>query len=124
MVVDDLRGIRVTLSKLIEKMGHQVRTASDGSEALKLLEEYRPEILISDISMPVMDGYELAANVRERYGNSIVLIAMTGYGAPSDVQRAIDGGFDFHMTKPPNVHLLKELFQSLELQSSQIGDAV
>ncbi len=114
LIVDDLRGIRLTLSKLIERMGHQVEAATDGQHALQLINTFHPDIVFSDISMPGMDGYELAKRIRAEYGNAIHLVAMTGYGSPGDRQRAIEHGFHGHMTKPPNSMLIKSYLKNLQ----------
>ncbi len=116
LIVDDLRGIRLTLRKLIERMGHVVETASDGQQALEAIQAFQPDIVFSDISMPGMDGHELASRIREKYGNSIHLVAMTGYGSPGDRQRAIEHGFHGHMTKPPNAAIIKSYLKTLRGQ--------
>jgi PAS domain S-box-containing protein len=121
LVVDDLRGIRITMSTLIERLGHQVMVAGDGASAFELIDSFQPEVIFSDISMPIMDGFELASKVRSKYGSNIFLVAMTGFGAPGDRQRAVDNGFDIHMTKPPDINSLRKFFRTLALQSNEIG---
>ncbi len=113
LVVDDLRAITVTLSRLLERMGHQVISANEGSAALEMIDDFQPDVIFSDISMPEMDGYELAAEIRKRHGQSIRLVALTGYGMQSDQERASIAGFDHHMVKPPDVQTLKQFLDSL-----------
>ena len=113
LVVDDLPAITMTVGRLLEKMGHRVRTASGGSEALKLIKESEPQVVFSDISMPEMTGYELARHIRDAFGNEIILVAMTGFGMQADRERALNTGFDHHMVKPPDVRVLRRLFTKL-----------
>ena len=113
LVVDDLRAITVTVGRLLEKMGHRVRTASSGAEALILIGESEPQIVFSDISMPEMTGYELARHIRDAVGDEITLVAMTGFGMQADRERALNTGFDHHMVKPPDVRMLRRLFAQL-----------
>ena len=113
LVVDDLRAITVTVGRLLEKMGHRVRTASSGAEALILIGESVPQIVFSDISMPEMTGYELARHIRDTVGEEITLVAMTGFGMQADRERALSTGFDHHMVKPPDARVLRRLFATL-----------
>ena len=113
LVVDDLRAITVTVGRLLEKMGHRVRTASSGAEALTLIGESVPQIVFSDISMPEMTGYELARHIRDTVGEEITLVAMTGFGMQADRERALSTGFNHHMVKPPDARVLRRLFATL-----------
>jgi len=114
LVVDDTRAAVYMLGKLLETMGQKVTTASDGPAALEIIRNEQPEIVISDIGMPLMDGYELARRIRlEAGGEGPVLVALTGYGQDSDRQRAKAAGFDHHLTKPVSLDDLHELFSSL-----------
>ena len=113
LVVDDLRAITVTVGRLLEKMGHHVRTASSGAEALALIAESEPQVVLSDISMPEMTGYELARHIRDAVGDEITLVAMTGFGMQADRERALSTGFDHHMVKPPDVRELRRLLAKL-----------
>jgi CheY-like chemotaxis protein len=95
-------------------MGQQVWTVHDGTAALEQVGRERPDIIISDIAMPHMDGYELARRLRQdpkRAG--IVLVALTGYGQDGDRQRAQDAGFDHHLVKPVSLEALRGLLASL-----------
>jgi len=81
-----------------------VRQAADGLEGLAAAEEFRPDVILLDIAMPKLDGYEVARRLRkEPWGEHMVLIAVTGWGKDSDKLRAADAGFDFHLTKPVDV---------------------
>lgn len=71
--------------------------------------DQRPEIIFVDIGLPGMDGYEVARSIRERFGDSIVLIALTGYGQQEELLRTFDAGFDHHLTKPVDPDALYSL---------------
>jgi CheY-like chemotaxis protein len=99
IVVDDNRDAADMLADLLGAHGFPVRTAYSGTEALEVMGEYHPRIGILDIGLPDMVGYDVAAAVRQLY-NDVMLVAVTGWGAEHDVERAFAAGFDFHITKP------------------------
>jgi PAS domain S-box-containing protein len=114
LVVDDARDSVFILSKMLELMGHQVRTTRDATAALEMVGSYRPEIVLSDISMPGMDGYELARRIRQQpHTQGMILVALTGFGQESDRQRAADAGFDYHLVKPVSLTDLRNLAATL-----------
>jgi len=114
LVVDDMRAMRIVTEQLLVKLGHTVQVAENGKLALEMLESYKPDVVFSDISMPGMGGHELARRIRERADlNSVYLVAMTGYGQPSDREMAFSAGFDRHLTKPVALERLRELFDEL-----------
>jgi PAS domain S-box-containing protein len=125
LVVDDTRVAVYTLGKLLEALGQEVLLAYDAATALQTARVSQPDLVISDIGMPGMDGYELARQLRRLPElSSAVLVALTGYGQDSDRRRALASGFDAHLVKPVSVHDLQELLESLpessrhQLQSS------
>jgi len=114
LLVDDNRDAAETTASLLTGLGHSVRVAHDGAEALAVAAGFAPEVAILDIGLPDMDGYALAAALRARAGagasagadahaRGLRLIALTGYGQKADVERAGAAGFDVHLTKPANV---------------------
>ena len=113
LVVDDMRANTFTLSRVLERMGHEVQSANSGPRALEIASLFRPHVVISDVSMPGMNGYELAKEIRQRWGHAIQLVAMTGYGAQTDRDESLRTGFDFHMVKPPDVRVLTSYFESI-----------
>lgn len=114
LVVDDAQAAGFVLGKLLEKMGQQVTTATDPFIALEIARRERPEMVISDIGMPRMDGYQLAENLRREPGlEKVPLVALTGYGQESDKERAKIAGFDFHLVKPVSLEMLRDLLQLL-----------
>lgn len=119
LVVDDTRAAAYTLGKLLERMGQQVHVAHDAAAALDTARSVRPEVVISDIAMPRMDGYELARRLRQEPGmDNLVLIASTGYGQDRDRDRAKAAGFDFHLVKPIGFQSLYDLLASLPRRSA------
>ncbi|WP_437186469.1 ATP-binding protein [Planctomicrobium sp. SH668] len=113
LVVDDMRAITLSMKKLLERLGHRVLAAENCQAALDQLDSFQPEIIISDISMPGMSGYELAKQVRQRFGASIGLIAMTGYGMEADQEFSKKNGFDYHIVKPPNIRELQRVLETI-----------
>lgn len=110
LVVDDNADSAATLSLMLELTGHQVRTASGGLEALAAAAERMPELVLLDIGMPGMNGYETAQRLRLLPGGSeLTLIAQTGWGQDGDRARARDAGFDGHLVKPIDLSLLHAL---------------
>ncbi|WP_137279447.1 ATP-binding protein [Pseudomonas rhizoryzae] len=113
LVADDNPDIADTIAELLELDGHQVRIAYDGQQALEAFHSYGPDIVISDIGMPGLTGYQLARAIRQTTtGRAIKLIAMTGWGQPQDQAEALAAGFDHHLTKPADMKTLYELVAS------------
>ncbi len=114
LVVDDTRAAAYILGKLLEAMGQQVQIADSAATAMQLARSERPDLIISDISMPNIDGYEFARMLRREPGlESLPLVAITGYGEEQDRQRTKEAGFDYHLVKPVSVSKLQELLASL-----------
>jgi PAS domain S-box-containing protein len=101
VVVDDNRDSADSLARLLKLMGHEVRTAGDGREALEVAESFRPDLVLLDIGMPELNGYEAARHIRRQpWGKDLLLVAQTGWGQEEDKRRALEAGFDHHLTKP------------------------
>ena len=114
LVVEDMRALRIIMSRLLRKLGHEVEFVENGAQALQKLAEYVPEVIVSDIAMPGMTGYDLARRIRQRtdLGN-VYLVALTGFGQTADRERALEAGFDEHMVKPVELVALQALFEKL-----------
>lgn len=122
LIVDDTRAAGYVLGKLLETMGQQVRTATDAAAALESVRRERPDLVISDIGMPNMDGYELARCLRKEPGlERLLLVALTGYGQDSDKERAKQAGFDYHLVKPVSLEALQGLLASLPASPQEVG---
>ncbi|MDI1433982.1 ATP-binding protein [Polyangium sorediatum] len=114
LVVDDNEDAAMLLAESLGSLGHQTRVASDGPSALRLAENFRPDIALLDIGLPVMDGYELAHRLRERPElDRLRLIAVTGYGQASDRSLSQKAGFDAHLVKPVQFDRLAGLVEEL-----------
>jgi len=110
LVADDNRDSAESLGMLLELAGHRVRLAYDGQEALDAAAEFLPEVLLLDIGLPRMDGYEVAARLRrDSRHDGMLLVAVTGYGTESDRDRGKAAGFDHHLVKPVDPVALREL---------------
>jgi DNA-binding response OmpR family regulator len=93
----------------LRRAGHDVRVALDGVAALAAATEEKPHIAILDIGMPRMNGYDAARQIRAALGNTVLLVAMTGWGQEEDRQRAREAGFDHHLTKPVDLAAVEQL---------------
>ena len=101
MVVDDNVDTVTTLALLVQESGHDVRTGYDGSSVLEVALDYRPNVVLLDIGLPGLNGFEVAKQLRQQPAlQNVVLVAMTGYGQESDRQRSQEAGFDHHLVKP------------------------
>jgi signal transduction histidine kinase/ActR/RegA family two-component response regulator len=110
LIVDDNRDAASSLAMLLEIAGCVVSVAFDGPQALDSFESFRPEIVLLDIGMPGMDGYEVAQCLRQKTrGKDVLLVALTGWGQSEDKRRAAEAGFDDHFTKPVDPKLLATL---------------
>jgi PAS domain S-box-containing protein len=114
LVVDDSRDAADSLKMLLKLLGADVHSANDGLAALEALETYRPAIVLLDIGMPGMDGYEVARRMRQlSIGQEATLIALTGWGQEEDRRRSKEAGFDHHLVKPVDMGALQALLAAL-----------
>lgn len=103
LVVDDELDTAITLGLVLKRMGYNVITAYDGLDGLRWAEDISPYAVLLDLSMPGMDGFELAREIRKTsWGKKVKLIAVTGHGEADDRTRSAEAGFDLHMVKPVN----------------------
>ena len=119
LVVDDNEVAADALGRLLELRGHKVNIAYNGAEAIRKARELRPEIIILDIGLPDVDGYEVARVLREDKKFSSGLIALTGYAQPEDKERAYQAGFHVHCTKPIGLKALEAAFRKLQSAGAQ-----
>jgi signal transduction histidine kinase len=107
LVVDDLAASADTLTTLLELEGFEVKAANEGMAALQIAKDFRPDVVLLDIGLPGMNGFEVAHRLRSQPESSdALLIALTGYGEAESRSRSVEAGFDFHMVKPADVELL------------------
>ena len=110
LVVDDNADSAEATALLLTLKGHVVKTAHDGEEALAAAEGFQPEAIVLDLGMPKLDGFEVCRRIRQRpWGMGVLMVAQTGWGQPQDRARAMEAGFDAHMTKPIDPDALQEL---------------
>ena len=122
LVVDDNRDAAQSLGMLLEALGAEVRVACDGAEALQVFQSYDPAVVLMDIGMPVMDGYEVARRMRTRFPERRpTIVAVTGWGQEEDRRRARDAGFDHHLIKPPEIAALQALLASVPSAAGRHG---
>jgi CheY-like chemotaxis protein len=114
LVVDDSEDTIAMLEQLLKTGGANVTTATNGADALRLASEREFDVILSDISMPGMDGFEFLQRLRKINGRQHVpVVAITGFGRSDDIERARAAGFYSHLTKPLNLQALAEVLQSL-----------
>ena len=120
LVVDDNHDSALSLAMMLSIMGHDTRTAHDGESAVATAESFLPEVILLDIGLPKLNGYEVAQRIREQeWGKSMFLIAVTGWGQEEDRQRSSEVGLNVHMVKPVEPAALERLLA--ELHSEDLG---
>jgi CheY-like chemotaxis protein len=119
LVADDNLDAAESLGLMLRLMGHDVRTVRDGLQAVEEATAFRPDLALLDIGMPGLSGYDVARRIREqRWGQGIILIALTGWGQEEDKRKAQEAGFDQHFTKPVNPAELARLIARLPAESA------
>lgn len=123
LVVDDNHDSALSLAMMLSIMGHDTRTAHDGESAVATAESFLPDVVLLDIGLPKLNGYEVAQRIREKpWGKSMFLIAVTGWGQEEDRQRSSEVGLNVHMVKPVEPAALERLLSELRSDSG-IGQA-
>lgn len=101
LVVDDNPDSALSMAMMLSMMGHETRTAHDGEAAVTTAEEFRPQVVLLDIGLPKLNGYEVAQRIRQQdWGAAMFLVAITGWGQDEDRRRSEDVGMNLHMVKP------------------------
>ncbi len=114
LVVDDNEDSTGWLATMLEMMGNEVRTAHDGEAGIAVAAEFRPNLILMDIGMPKMNGYEAAHRIRqEPWGKQPIIVALTGWGAADDRRRTQDAGFNRHLVKPVDPAEIEKLLAEL-----------
>jgi PAS domain S-box-containing protein len=115
LVVDDNVDAAITVASLLKAWGHDVHVVHNGPAAIDAAGHYRPEIVLLDIGLPGMSGYEVARKLRrDPQHRGVLIAALTGYGQAEDRARSHAAGFDYHLTKPPDTSMLEQLVSSPE----------
>jgi CheY-like chemotaxis protein len=114
LVVDDNQDSALSLAMMLSIMGHETRTAHDGESAVASAESFLPDVVLLDIGLPKLNGYEVAQRIREQpWGAAMFLIAVTGWGQEEDRQRSSEVGLNVHMVKPVEPSALEKLLAEL-----------
>lgn len=113
LLIEDNEDIRTLLASRLKRMGHQVLEEATGTEGVESAVAKRPDVAIIDIGLPGLDGYEVARQIRAKLADEVHLIAVTGYGQPEDRRKALDAGFDEHLTKPVQTEDLESILSRL-----------
>jgi signal transduction histidine kinase/CheY-like chemotaxis protein len=115
LVVDDNQDSAESLALLLRLGGHLVETAHDGEAALEAAERFQPDAILLDLGMPRLNGYEVCERIRARgWGQSILMVAQTGWGQAQDRARTLEAGFDAHLTKPIDPEMVLEMLVQLK----------
>lgn len=114
LVVDDNRDSAKSMAMLLKLQGNQTQTAHDGEEAVRRALEFAPDVILLDIGLPKLDGYDACRAIRkQRLGNQPVVIALTGWGQEDDRRKSREAGFDSHLVKPVDYKALLAMIESL-----------
>jgi signal transduction histidine kinase/ActR/RegA family two-component response regulator len=111
VVVEDNPDVRDLLRLKLRRLGHDVADARDGIEGLDVILREKPDLALVDLGLPGMDGYDVARGIREQLGDDVVLVAVSGFGQPDDKRRALEAGFDDHITKPADVNDIENVLR-------------
>jgi CheY-like chemotaxis protein len=110
LVIDDYEANRKMMARLVRLMGHEVVTVASGEEGLETLKSFQADVILLDLNMPGMNGFETARRIRENPAlQNVTLVALTGYGQEEDIRRTKAAGFDGHLVKPVEVKVLEAL---------------
>lgn len=118
LVVDDNRDAVESLSLLLKLAGQTVASAHDGREAIAQFSAFDPDVVVLDIGLPVLNGYEVARQIRAMATRRVLLVALTGWGQDDDRRRTAEAGFDYHLVKPVEFESLKSLLASIDRPAS------
>lgn len=115
LVVDDNRDAAHLLSMVLRSLGHEVVTAHDGETGLTAAAKHQPDLILMDLGMPKMDGYEVCRRIRaEPWGDVPFIVALTGWGSADDLQRTLNAGFDRHLVKPVGADAISQIIKEIE----------
>ena len=111
VIVEDNTDVRELLRLKLRRLGHTVDAVADGVSGVSAIVEGRPHLALIDIGLPRLDGYQVASQVRSKLGEDVVLVALSGFGQPEDKRRALEAGFDEHITKPADVQDIESVLK-------------
>ncbi|HEX7832052.1 MAG TPA: hybrid sensor histidine kinase/response regulator [Thermoanaerobaculia bacterium] len=118
-IVEDNNDVRDLLRLKLSRLGHEVVIARDGIEGVQVVVAEKPDLALVDLGLPGIDGFQVAREVRDQLGSSVVLVAVSGFGQPEDKRRALESGFDEHITKPADVKDIESVLRRFPPRNSQ-----
>jgi CheY-like chemotaxis protein len=125
LICEDQADVAQTLAALLSLSGHEVRVCHDGRSAIDEALDWRPTAAIIDIGLPGISGYGVAQFIRElSFGGDVLLIAVTGYASPADIEMARYAGFDWHFSKPAAPSLIIDVLESADRKALASADGV
>src|SRR5439155_4211626 len=122
LLVEDHQDPAESLAAMLEGWGHEVQVAFDGLAALRAVAALAPDVVLSDLGLPSLDGYEFARRLRQQPGfGRVLLVALSGYGREEDKRRSLEAGFDHHLVKPPDMDVLQARLAGVAAASAEQG---
>ncbi|MDX1655602.1 MAG: ATP-binding protein, partial [Candidatus Competibacteraceae bacterium] len=118
LVVDDDQQVAKALALLLRALGHEVQTLHQGREAVARVRDWQPQVVLIDLGMPDISGYEVARQLRREVDGDIILVAVTGYGLEEDIRKTREAGFDHHLLKPAQVEEIQAILGRQPRQAS------
>jgi len=119
VIIEDNKDVRDLLVLKLRRLGHDVTGVANGVEGLQTVIDSRPDLALIDLGLPGMDGFGVAERVRQELGDAVVLVAVSGFGQPDDKRRALESGFEEHITKPADVHDIESLLSRFPPRNSK-----
>jgi signal transduction histidine kinase len=120
LLVDDNRDVVRSMTRFVRQLGHDIRVAFDGQEAVEIAGEFMPDVVLLDIGLPKLNGYDVARELRAKpWGDKMIIVAVTGWGRETDRRQSREAGFDTHMTKPVDPAALEAFLNSC---STRLGN--
>ncbi len=109
LIVDDNKDLASSLARLLRHLGHEVEVVHDGRKGIELARSYRPQVVLLDIGLPNVDGYQVARTLRDEGFRDTIIIAISGYGQEEDRKKSREAGMNHHLTKPVDVKTITNL---------------
>jgi signal transduction histidine kinase/ActR/RegA family two-component response regulator len=117
LIIEDQVDTSKTMAVLLTMLGHEVEVANNGTTGIEQSRQFEPQVVLIDIGLPDLSGYEVAKQIREVFADNVFLVALTGYGQEDDLRAALDAGFDAHMVKPADINELNRLLSRIASDS-------